>query len=108
MTSCKAWYTAAKLLIRQNLVGMLHPALAKIADFLGDQPVAKAELRPPHLNHAASSRALARTRVGTQQIVIELTNRLDRLLQFLKLLSQRLTSATRSRRTLICRVRPPG
>ncbi|MCK1541911.1 hypothetical protein IVB12_07980 [Bradyrhizobium sp. 179] len=45
------------LLVRQHLIGVLHPLFAKITHLLGDQPIAKAELRPPHLNHLAAPRA---------------------------------------------------
>ena len=43
------------VLVREHRIGVLHPVFTKIAHFLGDQSVAEAELRPPHLNHAASS-----------------------------------------------------
>ena len=46
-------HSAHDLLVRQNLVGMLHPRLTKIADFPGNQPIAKAELSTAHLNHRA-------------------------------------------------------
>jgi hypothetical protein len=70
------------LFIRQHPVGMSHPVFAKIAHFLGDQPVAEAScarrisimLLPPG------------PRCGpfrTQQFMIELANGLDRLLQLL-------------------------
>ncbi|MCK1738442.1 hypothetical protein IVA79_31855 [Bradyrhizobium sp. 138] len=42
------------LLVRQNLIGVLHLLFAKITHSLGDQPITKAELRPPHLNHLAA------------------------------------------------------
>ena len=48
------------VLVREHRVGVLHPVFTKIAHFLGDQSVAEAELRPPHLNHAASSAASMR------------------------------------------------
>jgi hypothetical protein len=68
------------LLIRQHFVGMCHPVFAKIAHFLGNQAVAETELSPPHLNHAASPAFRCRT-FRAQQVMIEFTNRLDRLLQ---------------------------
>jgi hypothetical protein len=40
--------------IRQHRIGVLHPVFAQITHFLRNQPVAKAELRSSHLNHAAS------------------------------------------------------
>ena len=46
------------LFVGQHPVGSLHPVLTKIAHFLGDQPVAEAQLGAAHLNHASSSRAL--------------------------------------------------
>ena len=49
------------VLVREHRVGVLHPIFTKIADLLGDQSVAEAELRPPHLNHAASSAASMRS-----------------------------------------------
>jgi len=45
------------LLVRQHLIGVRHPLFAKIAHFLGDQPIAEAELCSPHLNHAVAPRA---------------------------------------------------
>ena len=69
-------------LIRQHRIGVLHPVFAKIAHLLGNQPVAEAELPPPHLNHAACSAPSMRP-FRAQQIMIELANRLDRLLQLL-------------------------
>jgi hypothetical protein len=44
----KASYTAATM-PRPPAVGV-YPALAKIADFFGDRPVAETELDPPHRN----------------------------------------------------------
>jgi hypothetical protein len=46
------------LLVRQNLIGVLHPVFAQIAHLLGDQSVTEAELRSSHLNHVAASRAV--------------------------------------------------
>jgi hypothetical protein len=46
------------VLVRQYLIGVLHPVFAKIADLLRDQPVPEAKLPSPHLNHAASSALL--------------------------------------------------
>ena len=43
--------------IRQNLIGVLHPIFAKIVHLGGDQSVAEAQLRAPHLNHGACSGA---------------------------------------------------
>jgi hypothetical protein len=43
------------LLVAQYLIGVLHPRFVQILDFLGDQPVAKAALRPPRLNHNSAS-----------------------------------------------------
>ena len=50
---------AARLMASHALVsliarGVLHPVFAQITHFLRNQPVAKAELRSWHLNHAAS------------------------------------------------------
>jgi hypothetical protein len=49
--------------IRQNLIGVLHPIFAKIGHLGGDQSVAEAQLRAPHLNHGAGSGAVARPRL---------------------------------------------
>src|SRR5512143_2177250 len=37
-------YRADNLLVRQHVIGMLHPGFAKVAHFPGDQPIAKAAL----------------------------------------------------------------
>ncbi len=37
-------YRADNLLVRQHVIGMLHPGFAKVAHFPGDQPIAKADL----------------------------------------------------------------
>ena len=37
-------YRADNLLVRQHVIGMLHPGFAKVAHFPGDQPIAKAVL----------------------------------------------------------------
>jgi hypothetical protein len=50
--------------IRQDRIGVLHPVFAKIAHFVRDQPVAKAELGPPHLNHGRFSRVFEPARSG--------------------------------------------
>jgi hypothetical protein len=47
------------LFVRKHCIGMRHPILAQIAHFLRDKSVAKTQLLPPHLNHAASSAVLA-------------------------------------------------
>ncbi len=39
----------------QQSVGVVHPALAQILHFPGDQSVAEAQLSSPHLNHGALS-----------------------------------------------------
>ena len=53
MSSCQSLvHDCDDVLIRQHRVGVFHPVFAKIAHFFGDQPVAKAELRSAHLNHA--------------------------------------------------------
>jgi hypothetical protein len=44
------------LLVGQTSIGCRHPMIAQIAHFLGDQPIAEAELAPPHLNHACFPR----------------------------------------------------
>ena len=49
-------------LVSKHSIGVVHPLFAKITHFLGDQPIAKAELRPPHLNHLD---ALVRLRCGS-------------------------------------------
>jgi hypothetical protein len=36
--------------VRQHRVGVYHPALAKIADFFRDRPVAETELDPSYRN----------------------------------------------------------
>src|SRR5215510_1406827 len=48
------------LRVAEQLVGVLHPRLVQIFDFLGDQPVAEAALRTMRLNHALTSCAAAR------------------------------------------------
>src|SRR5262249_9388618 len=40
-------------LVRQHRIGMLHPVSAEIAHSLSNKSATEAELRPPHLNHAA-------------------------------------------------------
>ena len=45
------------LLVGKYLVGMAHPVFAKITDFLGNKPIAEAQLCPPHLNHVAAQPA---------------------------------------------------
>jgi hypothetical protein len=50
--------------IRQHRIGVLHPVFAKIAHFLGNQPVAEAELPPSHLNHDAFLTAFDAARSG--------------------------------------------
>jgi hypothetical protein len=44
-----------QLLVTQHLVCVLHPMFPQVLDLVGDQPVAKAELRPTHLNHGPCS-----------------------------------------------------
>src|SRR5712664_2742552 len=39
------------VLVAQHLIGVLHPLFVQILDFLGNQPVTKAALRPPCLDH---------------------------------------------------------
>ena len=46
-------------LVVQDLVGMDHPGLTQAGHFLSDPVIRKLQLRPPHLNHAASSRGAA-------------------------------------------------
>jgi hypothetical protein len=46
-----------QLFIGQNLISVRHPVFAQIAHFRGDQAVAEAQLRPPHLNHGSGSGA---------------------------------------------------
>lgn len=41
-------------LIVEQAIGVIHPALAQVFHFLGDQAVAEAALGSPHLNHDAS------------------------------------------------------
>jgi hypothetical protein len=43
-------------------VWLCHPRFVQIRDFLGDQPVVKAALRPTRLNHRSALRVLARRR----------------------------------------------
>jgi len=50
--------------IREHHIGVLHPAFTKIAHFRGNQPVAEAELRSSHLNHAACSVSCAQSVPG--------------------------------------------
>jgi hypothetical protein len=52
------------LFVRQHLIGMRHPAFAKIVHFLRDQPVAETQLLSPHLNHAAASDVSAQPVLG--------------------------------------------
>ena len=47
-------------IVIQDPVGMVHPILTQIGDFLGDPMIRKLQLCPPHLNHGASSRGGAR------------------------------------------------
>ena len=47
-------------IIRQQLIDVTHPCFAQIAHLLGDQAIAKAELRAAHLDHAAAFRGLRR------------------------------------------------
>ncbi len=42
------------VIFRMARVGALHPVFAKVAHYLCDQPIAKAALRVPHLDHAAT------------------------------------------------------
>src|SRR5215472_7185439 len=46
-------------LVVQDRVGVLHPILAQVIDFLSDPMIAKLQLRASHINHGASSRAWA-------------------------------------------------
>jgi hypothetical protein len=41
--------------VRQYPIGVRHPVFAQIADLCGDQAVAEAALRAPHLNHVFCS-----------------------------------------------------
>jgi hypothetical protein len=51
---------------------MAHPILMKIAYFLGDQPIAAAQLCAAHLNHCCSALA-----DPDEQIMIELADRFE-------------------------------
>jgi hypothetical protein len=42
-------YCRHDLLVRQDLIGVLHPVFPQIAHFIDNQPIAEAELCPPHL-----------------------------------------------------------
>jgi hypothetical protein len=39
---------------------VFHPVFVEILDFFGNQPVAKAALCPPRLNHGSASRVSVR------------------------------------------------
>jgi hypothetical protein len=51
-------YCRHDLLVRQDLIGVVHPLFPQITHFLGDQPIAEVELCPPHFNHVDASRAV--------------------------------------------------
>ena len=70
------------LVIKQP-IGMLHPELAQIFDFLGNQSVAEAALGPPHLNHDAYSPIAPSFPPAREQFVIEFADRFDGLFQLL-------------------------
>jgi hypothetical protein len=46
-------------LIVEQPIGVVHPALAQVLHFVGDQPVAEAALRPPYLDHGCFLRGRA-------------------------------------------------
>src|SRR3974390_3393086 len=50
------------LLVAQYPIGVFHPRFVQILDFVGDQPVAEAALRPLRLNHRSASPVSARRR----------------------------------------------
>ena len=93
--------------IRENPVGMSHPAFAKIAHFPAIKPSPKLScaLRisitflPPAPRHR---------RIRAQQGVIELADRLDRVFQLLVIVQPAAHLGTRSHRTLNWRTRPPA